>query len=351
MPLVDEATDTLDDEARLIDLVEGFIATDRLAGTVLSPEVLAQPCGIVGDQRIGRFQDVAGGAIVLLQPDGARRRIIGLERLDVLDLGPAPAVDGLIVVADGEQMVVATREQTQPGVLDGIGVLELIDQDMREASLVVMQDVRPIAQYLQRAQQQIGEVERAATDPRGFVFAIDRDHLVLREVAGLGQVMRTQSLILLAIDEALDLARRPARFVDLQFLEQALDESKLIVGVEDLELLGQTRILPVCAQKAMRQTMEGTDPHAADRSAEHLVESTAHLACGLVGEGDGQDRPGLNLLDLEQPGNAVNEHARLARSRTGEDQQMTGIGRDGFALRRVEWVEQMRNVHRAILNG
>ena len=207
---------------------------------------------------------------------------------------------------------------------------------MGEASLIMTEDVRPLAQQFQCAQQQIGEVERATANARGLVFAIDRDHPVLNEVAGLGQVMRTQSLVLLAIDEALDLTRRPASLVDLHLLEQPLDEPKLIVRVEDLELLGQTRILPVRAQKAMSQTMEGTDPHAADRSAEHLVESTAHLARGLVGEGDGQDRPGLDLLDLKQPGDAMNEHARLARSGTGKDQQMARIGGNGFALRRVE---------------
>jgi hypothetical protein len=37
-------------------------------------------------------------------------------------------------------------------------------------------------------------------------------------------MLRTQSLVLLAIDEGLRLTRRPARLVELHRLEQALDQ-------------------------------------------------------------------------------------------------------------------------------
>src|SRR3546814_9433824 len=56
--------------------------------------------GVVCDHRIGSVEDVGAGAVVLLQPDGLRAREVLEELLHVLDLGAAPAVDRLVVVAD-----------------------------------------------------------------------------------------------------------------------------------------------------------------------------------------------------------------------------------------------------------
>ena len=61
------------------------------------------------------------------------------ELLDVLDLGAPPAVDRLVVITHHHQACTATGEQTQPCVLDGVGILKLIHQDMTEASLIVLQ--------------------------------------------------------------------------------------------------------------------------------------------------------------------------------------------------------------------
>src|SRR5262249_28728457 len=48
----------------------------------------------------GGAEDVLGGAVVAFEPDDLGAREILLEAQDVVDLGAAPAVDGLVVVAD-----------------------------------------------------------------------------------------------------------------------------------------------------------------------------------------------------------------------------------------------------------
>ena len=45
------------------------------------------------------IQDQLGGAVVLLELDDGRIRVVGFEVQDVADVGSAPGVDRLIVVA------------------------------------------------------------------------------------------------------------------------------------------------------------------------------------------------------------------------------------------------------------
>ena len=86
---------------------------------------------------------------------------IAQEPLHVLDLGAAPAVDRLVVVADHEHVAVVAGEHAHEGVLDGVGVLEFVDQELAEAVAVVRQQRRVVAQQLVRAQQQLGEIDQA----------------------------------------------------------------------------------------------------------------------------------------------------------------------------------------------
>ena len=82
----------------------------------------------------------------------------------------APAVDGLVLVAHRPYGAVAavggaprhTGQHPQPSVLNAVGVLELVHQQMPKAALVVFQQVRPFQQELVAAQQQLGEVHQAA---------------------------------------------------------------------------------------------------------------------------------------------------------------------------------------------
>ena len=61
---------------------------------------LAEPALIVGDQVRGGAEDMGGGAVVALQPDDGGAGKILVEAQDVVDLGAAPAIDRLVVVAD-----------------------------------------------------------------------------------------------------------------------------------------------------------------------------------------------------------------------------------------------------------
>jgi len=161
-----------------------------------------------------------------------------LEAQDVLDPGTAPTIDGLVVVANQEQLVPVAGEQAQPSVLDGVSILELIHQDVGEALAVVVEDIPAVAQQFVGTQQQLGEVHRATALAGTLVFRVDLAHVAEVEVVTAVYMPGPQALILLLVDEALTLAWWPAGLVQIYGLEGAPDKAVLIVGIQNLELLG-----------------------------------------------------------------------------------------------------------------
>ncbi|MNN07131.1 hypothetical protein D3C81_1199490 [compost metagenome] len=88
------------------------------------------------------------------------------------------------------------------------------------------------------------------------------------------------------------LAGRPALLVQAQLADHPLDQTLLVVAVENLEVLVQAGFLPVRTQQAMCQAVEGANPHAGRVDTHQLFDPLAHLGGRLVGEGHRQDRMG-----------------------------------------------------------
>jgi hypothetical protein len=136
-----QGLDLVADEARLGLAVPEPAQAHRLALVALGPEGLAEAPLVVGDQARGGGQDVRGRAVVALEPDHLGPGEVLFEAQDVADLGPAPAIDRLVVVADAAEIVVAAGEQAQPEVLGHVGVLVLVDQEVAELLLIAPADV------------------------------------------------------------------------------------------------------------------------------------------------------------------------------------------------------------------
>ena len=124
---------------------------DLVAARILGPQRLALAPRVARHHRAGGGEDGAGGAVVLLQADDHRVGIVALEVEDVADLGAAPAVDRLVVVADHAQVAVARGEQVGEPVLHRVGVLVLVDQHVQEAVAVAVEHVRVLLEQAHRA--------------------------------------------------------------------------------------------------------------------------------------------------------------------------------------------------------
>ena len=120
---------------------------------------LPEPRLVLRDHGVGGVEHHLGGAIVLLEPDHAGPGEVALEVAHVPHLGAAPAVDGLVVIADREDVAVAAEEANQL-VLRPVGVLELVHQQEVEAPLPGRQPVRMLPEERQRMQHQVVEVHR-----------------------------------------------------------------------------------------------------------------------------------------------------------------------------------------------
>ena len=206
----DQALDGLDHIARFIVFVVGGVERQRLAFAHVGPQLLAQAPAVVGDQRVGSLEDAASGAVVLLQTDHLGVREVGGVLVNVLDLGAAPAIDRLVVVAHRHQAAtVLACQQAQPGVLHGVGVLEFVHQQVAEAPLVMLQQAWVVAPQVEGAQQQFGEVDDPGALTGLFVGTVYIPHGLQEQVAAGLDMLWAQALVLLPIDEPLGLAGRP----------------------------------------------------------------------------------------------------------------------------------------------
>ena len=193
---------------------------------------------------------------------------------------------------DDERDAGVACEQAQPGVLDGIGILKLVNQDVLKALSVMLQQFGILQPQFVSPEQQLGEIHQTGTLAERLVGLVDL-HLALqvRVIAGL-DVLRPTAFVLAAVDKPLQLLRRPLGLVQVQRFQHPAHQPLLVLAVEDLETLLQSGLQPVGAQQAMRQAMKGPDPHAAGRCRDQLLDAPAHLAGRLVGEGNCQNGVG-----------------------------------------------------------
>lgn len=91
--------DLVADRARLLLGIPGAGDGDFLAWDVFGVQRLAEAAFVVRDKVRGGREDMTGRTIVALQPDDLRAGEVVLEAKDVIDLGAAPAVNRLVVVA------------------------------------------------------------------------------------------------------------------------------------------------------------------------------------------------------------------------------------------------------------
>ena len=132
-------------------------------------ELFADALLVVGDDGAGGVQNFLVRAVVLLDAQDARAGKILGEAQDVADVGAAPAVDGLVLVADDAEIRPGAGQQPQQVVLHAVGVLVFVDVKVAEALLPGGARVIEAAQHFGGAQEEIVEIERAGSAQRFFV--------------------------------------------------------------------------------------------------------------------------------------------------------------------------------------
>ena len=265
MPFIDKLAYAVHHKPGLIHFIESCVDTNWLSITIIGPQLFPQALCIIGDHRVCAFQYIAAGTVVLLQAHQLAIGIVTLKILDILYLRTAPAVNGLIIITHHKQIVPLPGQQPQPGILDRVGILEFVHQDMGKALLIVLQNVRAITPQLVRTKQQLGKVNRTGPLTRRLIGLVYPDHLLLKRISTMVQVLWPAALVFLCVDKPLGLAGWPLGFIQVELAYYALDQALLVIRIQYLESPGKIRLFPVRAQQSMREAVKSAHPHAANR--------------------------------------------------------------------------------------
>jgi hypothetical protein len=317
----------------LVVFVVGRDHAHGLAFAQVAPQLFGVQLGVGANDVVGRTQDGAGGAVVLLQCNDLEGRVVQRQFLQVLQRGAAPAVDALVVVAHSGEAGALAHQQFEQLVLGGVGVLVLVNQHMAHLLLPALAHGGVVLQKFQRQADQVVKVNGLVGAQPFLVAGHQHGGGSVVFGHGLGQgLVCIQTGVFPAADGPLPLAGG----VGIGGAARAiLQDAGDVVGVQNAEFFFQPQLRAVLAQHAHAQRVEGADDDFFGRLAHQLARAFPHFGCSLVGEGDGGNAL-WGQSDLDQPRNFVRDDPRFARPCPGQHQTRTGQMQHSFLLRRVE---------------
>ena len=86
---------------------------------------------------VGGAEDIAGGTVILLQPDGDGVGILLFKGKNVFNGSPAELIDALVIVAHHAEIAPAAGQQRAEHILGVVGVLIFVHQHIAELVLVI----------------------------------------------------------------------------------------------------------------------------------------------------------------------------------------------------------------------
>ena len=341
--VIDQGIDLVCHEAGFIVLVVGDVGDDGRTRSGVGPQALGPAAAVARDDAIGGVEDGLRRPVVLLQQHGLGIGIVALELLDVANRRATEGIDGLIGVADHAQLgrwhavAAVTDEFADQDVLRVIGVLVLVDEDVAESAAVVLGHVGEELEQRHGRSDEVIEVEGIGAAQASLVLGVGlRQHAILGRLRAAREGLLVDELVLQVRDPCREAARRVALGIEIEVLDHHGHEPLRVGGVVDREVRGDAEPGGLPAEDAHARRVEGHHPHGAGGGPDQRGNPLLHLAGGLVGEGDREDLGGPHTLLADEMGDALGEHARLARAGSRHDEQGAAAMGHGFLLGRVE---------------
>jgi len=207
-------------------------------------------------------------------------------------------------------------EGGEDGALGGRGVLQLVDDQVREAVRDRASDVRALGQQLAQRQEDVAAVEVAARRQDAVVRRVELGELRLRWVgARLERVDPLQQAGHQAGRVAADLV-----LAQRQLIEPVKQHRQSLRPPQHLEERIEPRGIGVLAQQTLADRLPGADPELLVRSVQEGLHPLAQPLRG--GAGGCQEQHAIRLRPLAgQPRQAAGQQLGLAGSRPAEHQQ------------------------------
>ena len=258
-------------------------------------------------------------AVIHFQFDWRVYAKIAHQGAHIADIGAAKRINALVVVTHGKHRRAVACKQFEPAVLQIVGVLKLVHQNVIETLLVMQTNVRMGLHHLIAAQHQFGKIHQAFLLAQIIVSLITlhllaHGHIIGRQHAG------ALAVFFAVVDEVLQGFRCQHFVGDVQPFKQTLNHRQLIATVENLKRTGQARVLVMDAQKAVAQAVKRAQPHRARGIRHHLTQAVLHFFGGFVGKRHRHDAVHTGLLGIQKPRDARGQHTGFATARTSEHQ-------------------------------
>ena len=144
----------IDHPLRLGKVAGGLEHAHRLTRSLTGAQVLAQALAVMRYELVGRVQDVAAAAVIFFQLDLMAHLELTHKVSHIANARTAKSVDALVIVAHRHDAATrleagfvvhragrtGSREHLDPCVLQLVGVLKLVNQDMPKTPLIVLAD-------------------------------------------------------------------------------------------------------------------------------------------------------------------------------------------------------------------
>ena len=125
------------------------------------------------NQVVGTVQNIAKTAVVLLQLDLVLHLVLTHKVRHIAHTGTAEGINTLVIITHRKHCATVLRNRPcklfDPCVLQFVGVLELVDQDVAKAAAVMFTDGVVITQKFIRTQHQLAKINHALALALGFV--------------------------------------------------------------------------------------------------------------------------------------------------------------------------------------
>ena len=342
--LIAELEDALGDEGGLLGLVSGDDVGGDGAGRIGGEELFGELGRVVADADVGEREELGRGAVVLLKVEGDGFGVADGEVEDVGDVGAAEGVDGLAVVADDHHGAVTCGHEVDDFALDGVGVLELVDEEVVEAALERLADVVVFAEEAAPEDEEVVEIGDAGLELAALVEGDAVADLCGECGEGRGAFEDEGLEVAACVDGCGEEVAEGGGFGEAGFgrlgdvCGAALHEAFGIFAVERGEVGGQAEAVGVLLDEPSSDGVEGAACDSVAGAAEEVGEPSRHLGGGLVGEGEREDALWPHA-GLDEVGDAVGEGAGFARAGARDDEGGLEGGGDDGALLVVEPVE------------
>jgi len=236
---------------------------------------------------------------------------------------------------------VLRAEQIDEVGLHEISVLIFVDQHMAELVAVMLADLGVLTQELVGADEEVVEIHRIGRNFASFVGGADGRNSLGHTVEVAEAVMHDLLERLAGIrgegEQLGEHVRLGEPFVARQagIVGHTLEQIGLVLAVENAEARAEADRFGMAAQDAVADRVESASPDAVGIRTEQFGDPAGHFPRGFVGKSEEKDFPWLDPV-LEQPGHTVDEGARLAAARPGNDEGAAPRGGHGGELLLVQ---------------